>query len=60
MAGQARQGLGDINDWCDEVGNPQHIVDLIAKVTTVAIETSKVIEDLGRVDAAGPKQSSGM
>ncbi|MDC7104896.1 DEAD/DEAH box helicase [Corynebacterium falsenii] len=36
--------VNDPNDWADEVGNPRYIVDLIGKVTRVAIETKIVIE----------------
>ena len=34
------------NDWCDEVGNPRYIVDLIGKVTRVAVETVRIVEGL--------------
>lgn len=37
----------DPNDWCDEVGNPRHIVDLIARITTVSVETNKLVDSLG-------------
>src|SRR5699024_263275 len=30
--------VNDPNDWADEVGNPRYIVELIAKVTRVAME----------------------
>ncbi|MFP7365382.1 DEAD/DEAH box helicase [Corynebacterium callunae] len=36
----------DPNDWADEVGNPMYIVELIAKVTRVAVETVKIVEEL--------------
>jgi len=36
----------DPNDWCDEHDNPRYIVDLIAKVTTVAVETMKIVDGL--------------
>lgn len=36
----------DPNDWCDEHDDPKHIVDLIAKVTTVAVETMKIVDGL--------------
>lgn len=38
--------LNDPNDWASEVGNPRYIVDLICKVTTVAVETMKIIKSL--------------
>lgn len=37
----------DPNDWCDEVGNPRYIVDLIARITTVSVETNKLVDSLG-------------
>ncbi|MDN8576342.1 DEAD/DEAH box helicase [Corynebacterium sanguinis] len=38
--------VNDPNDWADEVGNPRYIVDLIAKVTRVAVETVRIAEGL--------------
>ncbi|MFE5117653.1 type ISP restriction/modification enzyme [Arthrobacter koreensis] len=38
--------VNDPNDWCDEVGNPRHIIDLICRVTTVAMETNKLVNSL--------------
>ncbi|WP_417287711.1 DEAD/DEAH box helicase [Corynebacterium variabile] len=36
----------DPNDWCAEQNNPRYIIDLIARVTTVAVETQKIISGL--------------
>ena len=38
--------VNDPNDWADEVGNPRYIVDLIGKVTRVAVETVRIVEGL--------------
>ena len=38
--------VNDPNDWCDEHNDPRYIIDLIAKVTTVAVETMKIIDGL--------------
>lgn len=38
--------VNDPNDWCDEHDNPRYIVDLVAKVTTVAVETMKIVDSL--------------
>ncbi|WP_340712025.1 type ISP restriction/modification enzyme [Corynebacterium phoceense] len=38
--------VNDPNDWADEVGNPRYIVDLIAKVTRVAVETVRIVESI--------------
>lgn len=39
--------VNDPNDWCDEQGDPQYIVNLIRRVTTVAVETMKIVDRLG-------------
>lgn len=41
--------VNDPNDWADEVGNPRYIVDLIAKVTRVAVETVRIVEGIREV-----------
>lgn len=38
--------VNDPNDWADEVGNPRYIVDLIAKVARVAVETNDIVKGL--------------
>lgn len=38
--------VNDPNDWCDEHDDPMYIVDLIRKVTTVAVETMKIVDSL--------------
>lgn len=38
--------VNDPNDWCDEHDDPRYIVDLIAKVTTVAVETMRIVDGL--------------
>ncbi len=42
--------VNDPNDWADEVGNPRYIVDLIAKVTRVAMETVRIVEAIREDD----------
>ncbi|WOI90322.1 DEAD/DEAH box helicase [Rhodococcus qingshengii] len=39
--------VNDPNGWCDEHDDPAYIVDLIKRVTTVAVETMKVVDSLG-------------
>lgn len=38
--------VNDPNDWYVEHNNPRYVVDLIAKVTTVAVETVKIVDSL--------------
>ncbi|ORX01316.1 DEAD/DEAH box helicase [Mycolicibacillus trivialis] len=39
--------VNDPNDWCDEHDDPTYIVNLIKKVTTVSVETMKIVDRLG-------------
>lgn len=38
--------VNDPNDWADEVGNPRYIVELIGRVTRVAVETVRIVDGL--------------
>lgn len=38
--------VNDPNDWCDEHSDPRYILDLIRKVTTVAVETMRIVDSL--------------
>ena len=38
--------VNDPNDWADEVDNPRYIVDLIGKVTRVAVETVRIVDSI--------------
>lgn len=40
--------VNDPNDWADEVGNPRYIVDLVGKVTRVAVETNRIVRGLAK------------
>ena len=44
--------VNDPNDWADEVGNPRYIVDLIGKVTRVAMETVRIVDGLAEEGSA--------
>jgi predicted helicase len=38
--------VNDPNDWSREVGDPRYIIDLVARVVTVSVETMKVVDAL--------------
>lgn len=38
--------VNDPNLWCDEHDDPTYIVELIKKVTTVAVETVRIVDSL--------------
>lgn len=38
--------VNDPNAWADEQNNPRYIVDLIKKVTTVSVETVRLVANL--------------
>lgn len=38
--------VNDVNKWGLEHGNPRYIIDLIKRVTTVSVETVKIVDEL--------------
>ncbi|MFQ1003065.1 DEAD/DEAH box helicase [Modestobacter sp. SSW1-42] len=42
--------VNDPNDWSREVGDPRYILDLLARVVTVSLETIKMVDSLPPLD----------
>lgn len=42
--------VNDPNDWSREVGDPRYILDLLARVVTVSVETNKIVDGLPPLD----------
>jgi len=42
--------VNDPNDWAEEQGNPRYILDLIARIVTVSVETVKIVNALPPLD----------
>lgn len=42
--------VNDPNDWSREVGDPRYIIDLLARIVTVSIETMKIVDALPPLD----------
>jgi predicted helicase len=40
--------VNDPNEWCAQRGDPTYIVDLIKRITTVSIETMKLVDQLAQ------------
>ncbi|RYE40237.1 MAG: damage-inducible protein, partial [Hyphomicrobiales bacterium] len=38
--------VNDPNDWCDEHDNPCYIVELLQRVASVSVETTKIVDSL--------------
>jgi predicted helicase len=38
--------VNDPNDWSREIGDPRYIIDLLARIITVSLETMKIVDDL--------------
>lgn len=38
--------VNDPNDWSREVGDPRYIIDLLARIVTVSLETMAVVDAL--------------
>lgn len=44
--------VNDPNDWSREVGDPRYILDLLARVVTVSVETVRIVDRLPALDVA--------
>ncbi|NMM17517.1 MAG: DEAD/DEAH box helicase, partial [Cellulomonas sp.] len=42
--------VNDPNDWSLEIGDPRYIVDLLARIVTVSVETVRIVNSLPSVD----------
>ena len=42
--------VNDPNDWSREVGDPRYVVDLLARIVTVSVETMKIVDALPPLD----------
>jgi predicted helicase len=42
--------VNDPNDWADEQGYDRYILDLVARITTVSVETVKIVKSLPPLD----------
>jgi predicted helicase len=42
--------VNDPNAWCDEVGDPRYIIDLVKRVVTVSVETMAIVDALPPLD----------
>jgi predicted helicase len=38
--------VNDPNDWSKEVGDPRYIIDLLARIVTVSLETMEIVDSL--------------
>jgi predicted helicase len=46
--------VNDPNDWSREVRNPRYIVDLLARIVTVSIETMSLVDNLPALEIIPP------
>jgi predicted helicase len=47
---KASQIRNDPNDWSGEVGDPRYILDLLARIVTVSLETMTIVDSLPALD----------
>ena len=43
------QITNDPNDWCEEVGNPRYILDLLLSVINVSMQTREIVQNLPKI-----------
>jgi predicted helicase len=48
--------VNDPNDWSREVSNPRYIIDLLARIVTVSLETKKLVDALPPLEIRTEKQ----
>ena len=46
--------VNDPNDWSREVGDPRYILDLLARIVTVSVETVRIVKGLPELDLNRP------
>lgn len=51
--------VNDPNDWSREVGDPRYIIDLLARIVTVSVETMKVVDALPSLEVLQVDRSEG-
>ena len=44
--------VNDPNDWGTEIGYPRYIIDLVKRITTVSVETMKIVKGLPSLNEA--------
>jgi predicted helicase len=47
---KASRIVNDPNDWSREVGEPRYILDLLARIVTVSLETMKIVDALPKLE----------
>ncbi len=52
--------VNDPNDWSREVGDPRYILDLLARIVTVSIETMRIVDSLPPLDIRGNGDGAGV
>ena len=45
--------VNDPNDWADEIGDPQYILNLVKRIITVSVETMRIVDSLPPLSGAG-------
>jgi predicted helicase len=52
---KASEITNDPNDWAEHQGNPRYLIDLIARVVTVSVQTVGIIRELPSLDLLEPQ-----
>ncbi|MCL1826723.1 MAG: hypothetical protein FWG20_01660, partial [Candidatus Cloacimonetes bacterium] len=42
--------INDANDWCEEVGNPRYIIDLLHSIINLSVKTVKIVKGLPKME----------
>jgi predicted helicase len=41
--------INDANDWCEEVGNPRYIIDLLHSIINLSVKTVEIVNNLPKI-----------
>jgi predicted helicase len=50
--------INDPNDWSKEVGDPRYIIDLLARIVTVSLETMTIVDNLPALEIRKDQEAS--
>ncbi|WP_349236169.1 type ISP restriction/modification enzyme [Cryobacterium sp. BB307] len=50
--------INDPNDWAEEQGNPRYILDLLARIVTVSVETVRIVNSLPALELLSEEDES--
>ncbi|MGH9109857.1 MAG: hypothetical protein ACRDY3_10425 [Acidimicrobiales bacterium] len=51
--------MSEPDAWCEEVGDPRYLVDLVKRIVTVRVETVRIVDGLPPLEVMGWRRRPG-